>query len=156
MLKYSSIVILSSLYKYFFANGLSDFSKKYIVITCIGSIINCVTSLEDTTTQYAFPYIIFRNSDSINIFIPNKTIILLIINSIMNFKSLCSFPGFLYKISPYTKPIKAADIVNPGKYAPNGNNKAPIKSPKAHIKHAYLGPKYIPYKHHWNKTKTNY
>jgi len=38
----------------------------------------------------------------------------------------------------------AADIVNPGKYAPNGNKIAPIKSPSAAIIAEYLGPQINP------------
>ena len=48
----------------------------------------------------------------------------------INLKFFLSSPGFLYKNSPYTSPINPADTVNPGKYAPNGNKIAPIKSPK--------------------------
>ena len=129
--KYSSIPIFSSLYKYLFTNGLKDFSKKNITITCIGSNINCVTNLDATTAKYALPYSTFKNTDSKNIFMPINTIILLIINLSINLKSFISFPGFLYKNIPYTNPINAALIVNPGKYAPNGKSIAPIKSPKS-------------------------
>ena len=36
--------------------------------------------------------------------------------------------------------MAAEDIVNPGKYAPNGNKIAPIKSPKPAIIAEFLGP----------------
>jgi len=139
-LKYSSIVIFSSLYKYFFTNGLRYFSSKNIVITCIGSIILWVTSLDAITAKYAFPYSTFKNADSSRILIPPRTITLLIINWKINFKSFLFSSGFLYKNIPYTNPINADDIVKPGKYAPNGNKIAPIKSPSPAIIAEFLGP----------------
>ncbi len=71
-----------------------------------------------------------------------KSIKLLIANLIKNCFWLISFFGE-YKKIPYTKPESAALTVNPGKYGPNGNSKAPNKSPNNAITVLYFGPNQI-------------
>ena len=95
--------------------------------------------------MYAFPYIMFKNADSITTFTPICTIKLLNISLKINVLSFISLFGFLYKNIPYINPINPAVIVKPGKYAPNGKISAPIKSPNAATAKLYLGPKYTPH-----------
>lgn len=72
---------------------------------------------------------------------PPKANTLLIITRTKNFPSFIGFSGLSYKNTPCISPVKAALSVNPGKYEPNGNSNAPIKSPNAAIIVLYLGPK---------------
>lgn len=75
----------------------------------------------------------FIHNESTNIFTNPKTKTLLIINLIINFILFVLSSGFLYKNKPYITPVKIAEKVNPGKYGPNGNKIAPIKSPSPAI-----------------------
>lgn len=66
---------------------------------------------------------------------------LLIISLTKNLPSPNFLFSFSYKNIPYISPIIAWLNVYPGKYEPNGNNNAPIKSPSNAIIVLYFGPK---------------
>lgn len=91
--------------------------------------------------MYAFPAVICTQIPVINIPTPIRLKILLIINLTKNLPSLIFLLSFSYKNIPYISPQIAWLNVYPGKYAPNGNNNAPIKSPSRAIIVLYLGPK---------------
>lgn len=91
--------------------------------------------------MYAFPAVMCTQIPVINIPTPIKLKMLLIINLIKNLPSLNFLLSSSYKNIPYISPIIAWLNVYPGKYAPNGNNNAPIKSPSNAIIALYFGPK---------------